>query len=61
MSKDYSLWAEAKTKHGLAADEVVSGMPEGDPPFDDANWHAATHTNCIRHHRCCWRKCGAGS
>ena len=26
MSKDYSLWAEAKTKHGLAADEVVSGL-----------------------------------
>ncbi|MFR9254644.1 MAG: hypothetical protein ACLVJ6_03445 [Merdibacter sp.] len=26
MSKDYSLCAEAKTKHGLAADEVVSGL-----------------------------------
>mgnify|MGYP000232864683 CR=1 FL=1 len=26
MSKDYSLWAEAKTKHGLMADEVISGL-----------------------------------
>lgn len=26
MGKDYSLWAEAKTKHGLAADEVISGL-----------------------------------
>ncbi|WP_416324918.1 hypothetical protein [[Eubacterium] hominis] len=26
MSTDYSLWAEAKTKHGLAVDEVVSGL-----------------------------------
>ena len=26
MSKDYSLWAEAKTKHGLAADEVISAL-----------------------------------
>ena len=26
MSKDYSLWAEAKTKHGLQVDEVVSGL-----------------------------------
>lgn len=26
MSRDYSLWAEAKTKHGLAVDEVISSL-----------------------------------
>lgn len=26
MRNDYSLWAEATTKHGLAVDEVVSGL-----------------------------------
>ena len=57
MSKDYSLWAEAKTKHGLMADEVISGLQKS-IRRSMTDWHVAMRMNYTRQALFYWKNYG---